>query len=98
MFGVVLGVVSLFGGFLWFVWVLFWYRIATEWLLYCLKGWWGWFPGVSRVPFVEWGVGAVWMADVGMGEAGADHPFRVRELARVVLFQFGVGLYSFVLE
>jgi len=63
--------------------------IATELLGGC-------FSGVSRVPFVEWGVGAVWMADVG--QAGADHSLRVRELARVVLLRLGAGLCSLVLE
>jgi hypothetical protein len=60
-FGVVFGVVLVFGGFFWFVSVLFWYYSATEELLVCSEGWWGWFPGVFWVRFVEWRVGTVWM-------------------------------------
>ena len=53
LFGVVLWVFLLFGGFFWFVLVLFWYCFATEWLLFCLGGLVG---GVFRVLRVFGGV------------------------------------------
>ena len=48
--GVVLGLLLWFGGFFMVLSVLFCYCSATEWPLFCLKGRWGWVPGVFRVP------------------------------------------------
>jgi hypothetical protein len=61
LFGVVLRVVFGFGGFFWFVLVLFCYCSATEWLLNCSKSRRGRFPGIFGVPFVGGRVGTVWM-------------------------------------
>jgi hypothetical protein len=41
-----------FGLFFWFVFCSVWYCLGTVQLLFCLRGSWGWFPGVFRVPFV----------------------------------------------
>jgi hypothetical protein len=60
-FGVVFGVVFGFGLFFWFILVWF----ATVQLLnsYCFarEGWWGWFPGVFRVPSGVWRVFRGWV-------------------------------------
>ena len=54
VFGVVLGVFWLFGGFFWVFLCRVCYCIATEQLLFCLKRLWGWVPGVFRVCFGVW--------------------------------------------
>ena len=52
--GVVFWVFLVFGWFFCVLSVLFCCCSATEWLLFCLGGWWGWFPGVFRVSSGVW--------------------------------------------
>ena len=68
VFGVVFSVVLVFGGFFCVFSVLFCCCSATEWLLFCLRCRWGWFPGVFRVPSGVWRCFHVWMSDpLGFG-------------------------------
>ena len=52
--GVVFWVFLVFGWFFCVLSVLFCCCSATEWLLFCSGGWWGWFPGVLGVPSGVW--------------------------------------------